>query len=70
MSNFSEGQKISFKGFKGNIVKITETYKKNVLVVKVTLWPKEYEKDYPKITALSIFEYPTGDLELMLMHYR
>lgn len=63
-SFFREGQSISFKGFKGSIIKITETYRKNVLVIKISEFPKNY-KDSKNISSIGIFEYPDGTLEFM-----
>jgi len=63
-SFFREGQNISFNGFKGSIIKITETYRKNVLVIKVNEFPKNY-RDSKNIYSIGIFEYPDGTLEFM-----
>jgi len=63
-SFFKEGSKIQFEGFKGEVIKITETYRKNVLVVKITQFPRNrYFKS--GITTLGLFEYPDGTLEFM-----
>ncbi len=64
-SFFSEGDKLTFNGFKGVIIKITETYRKNVLVLKVTESPKKHPYSHGKINTLGIFEYPDGRLEFM-----
>jgi hypothetical protein len=64
-SFFSEGSKLSFNGFKGTIIKITETYRKNVLVVKVSELPKRNPFPGRKIETIGIFEYPDGTLEFM-----
>lgn len=61
-SFFNEGSKISFDGIKGHIIKITETYRKNVLVVKVTECPKHLG---PGVVTVGLFEYPDGTLEFM-----
>lgn len=63
-SFFKEGSKLSFKGYKGTIIKITETYRKNVIVLKVTEQPKT-KKYEPKVETIGIFEYPDGTLEFM-----
>jgi hypothetical protein len=63
-SFFREGQSLSFNGFKGTIIKITETYRKNVLVLKVNEFPKNY-RDSKSVTSIGIFEYPDGKLEFM-----
>jgi hypothetical protein len=63
-SFFREGSRISFKGFKGTITRITETYRKNVLVIKVEEFPKNY-RDSKNVTSIGIFEYPDGTLEFM-----
>ena len=39
-SYYKEGSKITYNGIRGSVIKITETYRKNVLVVKVTELPK------------------------------
>lgn len=64
-SYFSEGSRLSFNGFKGTIIKITETYRKNVLVLKVSEYPKKGQFQYRKIETIGIFEYPDGTLEFM-----
>lgn len=64
-SYFNEGSKLSFNGFKGTIIKITETYRKNVIVLKVTELPKKNPFPGRKIEAIGIFEYPDGKLEFM-----
>jgi hypothetical protein len=64
-SYFSEGSRLSFKGYKGVIIKITETYRKNVLVLKVTEHPKNRNRHQPKPATIGIFEYPDGTLEFM-----
>lgn len=63
-SFFREGSKLSFNGYKGTIIKITETYRKNVIVLKVSEQPatKKYQ---PKVETIGIFEYPDGTLEFM-----
>lgn len=64
-SFFKEGNKLSFNGFKGTIIKITETYRKNVLVLKVSELPKHKSYANRKVEAIGIFEYPDGTLEFM-----
>ena len=61
-SYFTEGSKLSFEGYKGTIIKITETYRKNVIVLRVTDRPKKSNR---KIETIGIFEYPDGRLEFM-----
>lgn len=63
-SFFREGGRISFNGFKGTIIKITETYRKNVIVIKVSEFPKNYRHS-KNVTSIGIFEYPDGTLEFM-----
>lgn len=63
-SFFKEGSKLSFNGYKGTIIKITETYRKNVLVVKLSEQPKN-KRFYEKVETIGIFEYPDGTLEFM-----
>ena len=62
-SYYKEGSKIQFEGYKGEVIKITETYRKNVLVVKVTSFPKT--KGINGTSSLGLFEYPDGKLEFM-----
>lgn len=64
-SFFREGHKLSFNGFKGTIIKITETYRKNVLVLKVDHIPKDNPYYGQGVEAIGIFEYPDGKLEFM-----
>lgn len=62
-SYFKEGQRLTFNGFKGNILKITETYRKNVIVLKVSEYPKHNPFPGHKIETIGIYEYPDGKLE-------
>ena len=64
-SFFKEGDKLSFEGFKGNIIKITETYRKNVIVLKVSELPRHKSFIGKKIETIGLFEYPDGTLEFM-----
>lgn len=64
-SYFKEGSRLSFNGFKGTIIKITETYRKNVIVLKVSEFPKNNPFRDRKVSAIGIFEYPDGTLEFM-----
>jgi hypothetical protein len=64
-SFFREGQRLSFQGFKGDIIRITETYRKNVIVLKVTEVPNKRQFKDRKIESIGIFEYPDGTLEFM-----
>jgi len=64
-SFFSEGTTLTFNGFRGTIIKITETYRKNVLVLKVSEVPKRKPFYGKKIETIGIFEYPDGTLEFM-----
>lgn len=60
-SFFSIGSKVSFNGIRGEILAITETYRKNVLVVKVSHAPKHM----CGAATIGLFEYPDGTLEFM-----
>ena len=64
-SFFKEGNRLSFHGFKGTIIKITETYRKNVLVLKVSEVPKNNPYTGNNVDTIGIFEYPDGTLEFM-----
>jgi hypothetical protein len=64
-SFFREGQRLTFEGFKGDIIKITETYRKNVIVLRVTELPKHKSFQGRKIESIGIFEYPDGTLKFM-----
>jgi hypothetical protein len=64
-SFFKEGNRMSFHGFKGTIIKITETYRKNVLVLKCTDVPKSNPYTTGPVQTIGIFEYPDGTLEFM-----
>ena len=64
ISFYKDGSKIQFEGYKGIVTAITETYRKNVLVVKVTEFPK-YKQSKHNITSIGLFEYPDGRLEFM-----
>jgi hypothetical protein len=64
-SYFTEGSRLSFNGFKGTIIKITETYRKNVLVLKIEEFPARNPFPGRKVEAIGIFEYPDGTLEFM-----
>ncbi len=64
-SYFKEGSRVSFNGFKGTVIKITETYRKNVLVVKINEFPRVNPYPGKKINTLGLFEYPDGSLQFM-----
>lgn len=64
-SFFKEGDRLSFNGFKGKIIKITETYRKNVVVIKVDEFPARNPFPGRKVESIGIFEYPDGTLEFM-----
>jgi hypothetical protein len=64
-SFYSDGQQIIFKGFKGRIISITETYRKNVLVLKITEQPAKSPYTNGKVSTIGLFEYPDGKLEFM-----
>jgi hypothetical protein len=64
-SFFKEGSKLSFEGYKGTVIKITETYRKNVLVVKLSERPKLGKYKNQNIDTIGVFEYPDGTLEFM-----
>lgn len=63
-SYYKEGSKIQFEGFRGEVIKITETYRKNVLVVKITEFPRHH-RNTSSTSSLGLFEYPDGRLEFM-----
>jgi hypothetical protein len=62
---FKEGGRLTFNGFKGTIIKITETYRKNVIVLKISEFPKNSPLKEQKVSTIGIFEYPDGKLEFM-----
>ncbi len=62
-SYYKEGSKVQFEGYRGIVTKITETYRKNVLVVKITEYPKH--KKNKSNDTLGLFEHPDGRLEFM-----
>ena len=64
-SFFREGGRLSFNGFKGTITKITETYRKNVVVMRVEEFPSRNPFPGRKVESIGIFEYPDGTLEFM-----
>jgi hypothetical protein len=64
-SFFKEGGRLSFQGFKGTIIKITETYRKNVIVLKISEFPKQNPFPGQKVDTIGIFEYPDGTLTFM-----
>ncbi len=64
-SFFREGSKLTFEGFKGTVIKITETYRKNVIVLKVHEHPRNNPYTTRKPDTIGIFEYPDGRLEFM-----
>ena len=64
-SFFSEGSKINFNGIKGNVIKITETYRKNVLVVKIIECPGRFSRHLSTGITIGLFEFPDGTLEFM-----
>lgn len=64
-SFYTEGNKITFKGIRGTITKITETYRKNVIVVKVQHVPPYLKNEYRGVNSIGLFEHPDGKLEYM-----
>lgn len=62
-SFYKEGSKIQFEGYKGTVIKVTETYRKNVIVMKISEHPK-HRRDKRYVT-MGLFEYPNGMLEFM-----
>lgn len=64
-SFYVEGSKLVYNGFKGTVIKITETYRKNVLVVKVSELPRSKYYLNKNIDTIGLFEYPDGTLEFM-----
>lgn len=64
-SFFKEGSKVHFKGMKGTVIKITETYRKNVLVVKVNEISKKNSLPFRYAKTVGLFEYPDGTIEFM-----
>jgi hypothetical protein len=64
-SFFKEGARINFQGFKGVIIQITETYRKNVLVVKIEEYPAKNPFAGQKVEKIGLFEHPDGNLEFM-----
>ncbi len=65
-SYYKEGSKVNFDGFSGTVTKITETYRKNVLVVKVSKYHGyKYKYDNKSGDSVGLFEYPDGRLEFM-----
>jgi hypothetical protein len=65
VSFFSEGSKITFNGIKGCVIKITETYRKNVLVVKISSVPNHMHRELAGVATIGLFELPDGRLEFM-----
>lgn len=61
-SYYKEGNKLAFAGYTGTIVQITETYRKNVIVLKVSNQAQYVKR---KADTIGIFEYPCGRLEFM-----
>lgn len=64
-SFYKEGSKLSFNGFKGTVIQIQETYRKNVIVMKVSSYPSHNPFPGRKFDTIGIFEYPDGRLEFM-----
>ncbi len=63
-SYFKEGSKIQFEGYRGIVTSITETYRKNVLVVRITQHPP-HRLNKRNSASIGLFEYPDGRLEFM-----
>ena len=59
---------ISFNGVRGEVMSITETYRKNVLVVKIHSMhrvPKWLYRRIKDVTTIGVFELPGGILRYM-----
>jgi hypothetical protein len=63
-SFYKEGSKVQFEGYKGTVTIVTETYRKNVLIVKITEYPK-HGRTGKRASSIGLFEYPDGRLEFM-----
>ena len=63
-SFYKEGSKVQFDGYKGIVIIVTETYRKNVLIVKITEFPR-HGRTGKRATSIGLFEYPDGRLEFM-----
>ena len=62
---YKQGNTIKFDGYKGIIFSITETYRKNVIVLKISELPKPNPFPGKKVEYIGLFEYPDGHLEFM-----
>ena len=66
-SFYAIGNKLTFNGMRGTITQITETYRKNVLVVKLEHVPHHLRKEFRGANSIGLFEYPDGRLEFMVV---
>lgn len=64
-SFYKEGNTLRFDGFKGVVTQITETYRKNVLVIKLSEPCQNAKYKGQRIDYIGLFEYPDGRLEFM-----
>ena len=64
-SKYKVGNQVSADGFRGTVINIKETYRKNVLVVKVQSKSNRRQFKKTEIDTISILEYPDGKLSFM-----
>jgi RNase P/RNase MRP subunit p29 len=60
---YKEGQEIIYEGYTGRVYRVTETYRKNVISMKVT--KQSRKKDAPRLKEIFLFQYKDGKLEPM-----
>ena len=60
---YEAGQTITYDGYTGRIYRVTETYRKNVISIKIT--KQSRKKDAHPLKELFLFQYPNGTLEPM-----
>ena len=60
---YKSGQTITYEGYTGQIYRVVETYRKNVISIKIT--KQSRKKDLPELKELFLFQFPDGSLEPM-----
>lgn len=64
-SKYRVGSRVSVDGFKGTIINIKETYKRNVIVVKVSKKSNRNKFKKSSVNTISLLEDEHGILQFM-----
>lgn len=57
------GDTLNYEGYTGQVYRVVETYRKNVVSVRIT--KQSRKRDAMNLKELILFQYPDGSLEPM-----